>query len=127
MIHNYRHKFFDTLAATTLVLSPLLVQAAAAGKYENPIKIADTIPCFLLMLVDFVLLVGVPILVMCIIYAGFMFVTGGDNEAKIGKARTALTWTLVGGLVLFGAKAIALAIEATVISLGAPGAAGLAC
>ena len=126
MTYDIRRKFVATIATTVITLLPVLAQAAA-GKYENPFKLADTIPCFLLTLVDFVLLIGVPILVMCIIYAGFLFVTGGDNEAKVGKARTTLTWTLVGGLVLFGAKAIALAIESTVISLGAPGAAALAC
>jgi hypothetical protein len=102
---------------TTLVLfAPTAVYAAT---YENPIKIAGvaTIPDFLLALVDLVWLVGVPIIAICIIYAGFLFVTGGDNESKVAKARFVFMWTAIGAMVLLGAKGIAMAIQSTVLSL----------
>lgn len=99
--------------------------AHAQGSYVNPIVLTgedgtpiDTIPEFLLGLVDIVFLFGMPIIVLFIIYAGFLFVTAGDNEAQITKSRTTLLWTLVGAAVLLGAKVIALAIETTVLSLG---------
>ncbi len=109
-----------------LFYSVALVAEAQAGRYENPITIAGrdgtpikTIPEFLLALVDIVFLFGMPIIVLFIIYGGFLFVTAGDNEAQITKARKTILWTLVGAAVLIGAKVIAMAIEATVLSLGA--------
>lgn len=91
------------------------------GVYENPLGGGigvSTIPDFLLALVDFALLIGVPIIVIGIIYSGFLFVTGGDNESKVQKARFVFMWTVIGALVLFGAKGIAMAIQSTILSLG---------
>lgn len=92
---------------------------AASHLYVNPINITGvtTIPDLLLAVVDFVFLIGVPIIVIFIIYSGFLFVTAGDNEAQIKKAKFVLMWTLLGALVLLGAKAIAAAIEATILTL----------
>jgi hypothetical protein len=102
---------------------PAAPAPAAADMYSNPITYAgsfgvvDTVPKFLLALVDLVFLIAVPIIVICIIYAGFVFVTAGDNESKIGKARTIFTWTIIGAGVLLGAKAIELAIQSTICAL----------
>lgn len=92
--------------------------AQAGGTYENPIKLGiKTIPEFLLALVDIVFLFGMPIIVIFIVYAGFLFVTAGDNDSQISKAKTTLIWTLVGAAVLIGAKVLSDAIQATVLSL----------
>lgn len=97
---------------------------AQTGLYENPITLTgasggkiQTIPEFLLALVDIVFLFGMPIIVLFIIYAGFLFVTAGDNESQISKARTTILWTLIGAAVLIGAKVIAMAIKTTVLGL----------
>ena len=52
-----------------------------------------------------------------IIWVGFMFVAAQGNSEKISKARTALLWTIIGGLILIGAQAIALLVQATASSL----------
>jgi hypothetical protein len=52
-----------------------------------------------------------------IVYVGFLFVAAQGNEEKIRSARSALVWTVIGGLILLGAKAIALVIEQTVSTL----------
>ncbi len=92
--------------------------------YLNPIAYidslgtkVDTVPRFLLALVDLIFLIAVPLIVICIIYGGFLFVMAGDNEAQITKARTVITWTIIGAGVLLGAKAIELAVQATICSL----------
>lgn len=121
-------KFLSNLSALALLWSgvSLLAHAQVSGQfYENPIKFtgADgtpikSIPEFLLALVDIVFLFGMPIIVIFIIYAGFLFVTAGDNEAQISKAKTTIMWTLIGAAVLIGAKVIAMAVQTTVLSLG---------
>lgn len=99
----------------------LFAHARGAGtSYENPITyggITD-MPSLLLAGVDLVFLIGVPVIVLFLIYSGFLFVSAGDNESELGKAKTVFLWTVVGALVLLGAKAIALAIQDTVLSLG---------
>ena len=103
-----------------LLLAGTAVVAHAASSYQNPITYGGitNIPQLLLALVDLVFLIAVPIIVICIIYSGFLFVTAGDNETKLGKAKMVFTWTVVGALVLLGAKAISYAICETVLSLG---------
>ena len=98
--------------------------AFAQGEYPNPVKILGAdgqavkdIPSFLLLLVDLVFLIATPIIVVFIIYAGFLFVTAGGNEAQVTKAKTVILWTLIGAAVLLGAKVIAAAIQATVLEL----------
>lgn len=110
--------YFTHIASALTLVSPFMF-AHAASTYNNPVVYGgiSTIPELLLALVDLVFLVGVPIIVLFIIYSGFLFVTGGDNEAQTKKARFVFTWTMVGALVLLGAKAIALAIKNTVLSL----------
>lgn len=115
-MQRYIHQFFFLFIS----FLPLTLSAQGAFWYENPITYGGitTIPELLLALVDLVFLIGVPIIVMCIIYSGFLFVTSGDNESQVTKARFVFMWTLVGALVLLGAKAIALAVQTTVLSLG---------
>ena len=123
MLKNFLHH----LLATTLLWGGafMFVHAQASGQfYANPITLTTSngtpiksIPEFLLALVDIVFLFGMPIIVIFIIYAGFLFVTAGDNESQITKAKTVITWTLIGAAVLIGAKVIAMAIQTTVLSL----------
>lgn len=109
-----------SLRPVILVLLWDTLPAYAAGtSYVNPITYGGitSIPDLLLAIVDLIFLIGVPIIVMFIIYGGFLFVTAADNEAQIAKARTTFKWTLLGALVLLGAKVIAAAIQATISSL----------
>jgi len=115
---KYIYKF--SIIISLIVPFWALAAGCVSGTYCNPITYAGitTIPQFLLALVDLVFLIGVPIIVIFIIYSGFLFVTAGDNESQIAKAKFVFTWTLVGALILLGAKAIAAAIQATVLTLG---------
>src|SRR3989338_1851967 len=112
-------KFIAHIFALTLCFGALTLIAQGASFYDNPIKYGgiQTIPDLLLALVDLVFLIGVPIVVIFIIYGGFLFVKSGDNESELAKAKNVMTWTLVGALVLLGAKAISLAIQGTITSL----------
>ena len=129
------------LVALTSV--PHVSQAATAVScYMNPIAYidslgtkVDTVPRFLLALVDLIFLIAVPIIVIFIIYAGFLFVMAGDNESQITKARTVILWTIIGAGVLLGAKALELAVQSTICALdpanpictAAPSSSGYKC
>lgn len=115
--------FAATFAHAAPPPPPPAAAPSAADMYSNPIIYSgnygtvDTVPKFLLALVDLVFLIAIPIIVICIIYSGFLFVTAGDNESQLKKARTVFTWTVIGAGVLLGAKAIELAIQTTICAL----------
>lgn len=83
----------------------------------NPLK-ADSFSGLLTDILDFVVQIGTVVVILMIVYVGFMFVVARGNDGKISEARQALLWTLVGALILLGAKAISLGIQATVQALG---------
>lgn len=84
----------------------------------NPLNGGGNLETFLLNILDFVILIGGIVVVLMIVYVGFLFVTARGEPGKITEARQALLWTVIGALVLLGSKAIAIGIEATVRALG---------
>jgi hypothetical protein len=54
---------------------------------------------------------------LAIIYSGFLFVFARGNSEKLGKAKDALLYTLIGAAILLGSWAIAEMIQATVTGL----------
>ena len=74
----------------------------------------NTIPDFIKAILNIVLVIGVPIITLAIIYAGFLFVTAQGNSEKLGAAKTTLLYTLIGAALLLGAFVIANAIKGTV-------------
>lgn len=80
---------------------------------ENPLKF-DSIEGFLLAVIDVILVFALPLIVLFIMYAGFKFVFARGNESEVTKARTQLTWAVVGGLIVLGAKVILEVIQGTV-------------
>lgn len=97
------------------------VQAAigapgSPGGFSNPLKF-DKLSDFLNALLDVIILIGVPIVVFAVIYAGFLFVTAQGNTEKITTAKRVIVWTLIGAMLVLGSKALALAIQGTVEDL----------
>lgn len=74
----------------------------------------DTIPKFIEAIIEIVLVIGVPIVVLAIIYVGFLFVKAQGKPEEITKAKKALLYTLIGAALLLGAFVIANAIGKTV-------------
>lgn len=86
------------------------------NKICNPIQ-SQTVDEFLLKIIDVLLTFALPVIVFFIIYAGFLFVTARGNEEQIGRARTALTWAVIGGVIILGAKLIITVIQGTIRTL----------
>ena len=85
-------------------------------KLTNPIKY-DNIPDVIRQLIKIVFTIGIPLVALAIIYAGFMLVTAGGNQEKIKKGKQALLAAVIGGAILLGAWVIAEAIQGTVDQL----------
>jgi hypothetical protein len=91
--------------------------AAPTGGLTNPLNKIETLPQFLNAILDAVVNLGTIILILALVYVGFQFVVAQGNEEKLKSARSALMWTVIGGLVLLGAKSLGLVIQGTVESL----------
>ena len=83
------------------------------GQICNPLQ-STTILEFLEKIIDVLLIFALPLIVFFIIFAGFKFVTARGNESEITVAKTALTWAVVGGVIILGAKLIITVIQGTI-------------
>lgn len=90
----------------------------------NPLKGVDCgagngncLSAFLLNILQFIIYIGGIVIVLMIVFVGYKFVAAQGAPAKIEEARSMLLWTVVGALVLLGAQAIAMGIQATVTAL----------
>jgi hypothetical protein len=83
---------------------------------KNPLGngFGSDIPTFLESVLNFFLLIGIPIITLAIIYCGFLFVTAQGNSEKLKKAKQALLYTIVGAALLLGSLVITRAIQGTV-------------
>lgn len=105
-------RIIQTLLLSLTTLAPSLVLAAGI---QNPLNSNyTTLPAFLNRLLDIVIMFSVPIVVLAVIYAGFLFVTAGENAEKLRNAKKILFYTLLGALIVLGAKVIASVVAGTV-------------
>lgn len=82
----------------------------------NPLKY-DTLDALLSAVLKAAIQIGSIVLTLALVWVGFKFVAARGNEEKIRSARTALMWTVIGGLILLGATAIQSVITSTVGSI----------
>jgi hypothetical protein len=107
---------FSTDECVATVIGP--TQTGGGTKLVNPLGEGTTLNSFLLSILSIVTdTIGPVIVILMLVYVGFLFVTAQDNSTKISAAREMLLWTVVGALILLGAKAIAMGIQATVTAL----------
>jgi hypothetical protein len=119
-------KNWQKLILVTYILSvPLFnIYALGSGTEIPGGKITDplnnkfpSISALIHDILEGVLKIGMPVIALAIIYCGFLFVKAQGKPEELNKAKSALTWTLVGAAILLGAWAIAEMISATVLAL----------
>ncbi|MDB5195092.1 MAG: protein of unknown function with transrane region [Parcubacteria group bacterium] len=90
--------------------------AGTGGTLQNPLKF-NSLPALMDAILQAVVQLGAILLVFMLVWCGFLFVVAQGNPEKLSAARSALIWTLIGGLILLGAEAISKVVEATVTTL----------
>lgn len=83
----------------------------------NPLGTGTTLTTLLTSVLGFVTTIGSIVVILMLVYIGFLFVTAQGEPGKLTEAKTALMWTVIGALILLGAQAIQLGITATVQAL----------
>ncbi len=71
----------------------------------------DTIPTLFQKIIDIIIKIGIPLVAMAIMYAGFLFVVSRGSSEGIQKAKDAFIFAVIGGLVLLASWLIAEAIR----------------
>lgn len=85
---------------------------------KNPLAF-ETLQDFIVAILNVIIIIATPIVVIFIVLAGFKYVTARGNPAEIQKATTALTYAVIGGVLILGAVAIAEIIKNLVTSFSA--------
>lgn len=101
-------RFFNQALSVGLVfIAPVLVSAQATTSLKNPLdsSISD-IPDLLLAILNVVIIIAMPIVALYIIYAGFSYVAAQGNPVKVQEATRALTFGVIGGVIIVGAVSI---------------------
>lgn len=83
----------------------------------NPLKGGGNVESFLNSILEIVIRIGAIIVILMLVYVGYLFVIAEGEPGKISEARQMLLWTVVGALILLGSQAIAIGIKATVQAL----------
>ena len=83
---------------------------------ENPLKNITTIEGLLVTILNIIMILMVPIIVFFIIYAGFKYVMAQGNASQVEEATRALTYAIIGGVLILGAVAISQIIKSVVDS-----------
>ena len=98
------------LLAAALFLIPGTLYAV----FTIPIKLANptpgggsTLQDFILLLIEIMQSVLTPILVVCLIYSGYLIVTAEGNEAQLSKGKVFAFWAIIGAAIMLGASVIA--------------------
>ena len=111
---GYRFGWFVTIffAFTNLVLaaggSPTL-----SSSIRNPIA-TDTFIGLLALVLKIIIDIGLPIVVIAIIFVGFSYVMAQGNSGKLEKAHSAFLWVMVGAAIVLGSQVIITIIQNTV-------------
>src|SRR3989344_3321278 len=94
-------------------LEKIFFPYAHAAVFDNPIE-AKSFVALLTTVLHALVQIGIPVLVIFIVIAGFKFVTAQGSEKGITEAKDAFKWAVIGGAVLLGAQIIADVIANTV-------------
>lgn len=92
--------------------------AGVSFDLKNPLAFG-TLQEFIVAILRVIIVIAVPIVVIFIVLAGFKYVTARGNPNQIQEATRALTYAIIGGVLIIGAVAIAEIIENLVTAFSA--------
>lgn len=102
-----------------LFLLPCIASAQIKYKLESYLPF-DSAQDLVVALLRIFITLATPIIVLFIIYAGFKYVTAQGNAQQVQEATRALTYAIIGAVLIIGAVAISEIIANTVGALQAP-------
>lgn len=77
----------------------------------NPLSGVTSVNDLLVAILNVLIIIATPIIVIFIILAGFKYVTARGNPSKIEEAHKALTYAIIGGVLIIGAVALSTIVS----------------
>jgi|AntRauTorcE11897_2_1112592.scaffolds.fasta_scaffold33566_4 heme/copper-type cytochrome/quinol oxidase subunit 2 len=105
-LKNIRPNSVYYFLLATFLSVPGIVSAQINIKLKSPLGEVNSVEEVLVALLNAFIIIATPIVVLYIIYAGFLYVTARGNAEQTKQATTALTYAVIGGVILIGAVAI---------------------
>lgn len=115
---NSKAIYFSVLAwflGTANVFAEPTPVGGSSVSLKNPLKMS-TAEELLTTILEIVIILATPFIVFFIIYAGFLYVTARGNAEQITQANRALTYAIIGGVIIIGSVAIATIIKNIVLA-----------
>lgn len=73
--------------------------------FNNPLSF-DSFTDLLVAILNVFIIISIPIVVLFLIYSGFMYVTARGNPEQIRTASKSLTYGIIGAVIIVGSVAI---------------------
>lgn len=107
------------MAPTTSVFAQNASLPSGSGDlFSNPIGF-DSFPELISSIMQVVVRIGTVVVILAVIYSGFLFVTAQGSDEKINKAKSTFLWVVIGAIILLGAEVLASVIRNTAGAFGA--------
>lgn len=85
---------------------------------QNPLKNGvDSITELIVAILNLIMQIMLPVVVLSIVYAGFLYVTARGDKAQLTRAHTAFKYAVIGAFVVLGGGVLVSAIQGTITSL----------
>jgi len=93
---------FAAIIALSVLILPVFVEAIT---FPNPLQF-DTIEELIEVITNFIFVIGIALVPIMVILAGYNFITAGGDPKKITTAKNILLYTFIGVIILISAKAV---------------------
>ncbi len=104
-------KTFSKALFLTLVLTAAAAHAQTSVALPNPLGGVSTIGDLLNKIIDALILFASPVVVVIVMYAGYLFLSARDEPEKITQARNTILYAMLGYGIILIAKGIGLIIQ----------------
>jgi len=121
-IHTLKSSVFPKTLISSIMLSVfvapsiLLADSCPPGTLCNPLK-TDSFEALIGAILDVIIKLGIPIIVLFLVYTGFTFVTSQGDTKKLDTAKSMFWGTIAGTALIVGAKVILLILQNTITGI----------
>ena len=105
------------LITFTFISQSLFPFIGYGATLDNPFSTFDTFPDFISILIDIFAFIATPVVVIYMIYAGYLIVSAGGDEEKLGEGKRAFIWGFVGATIILGATILRDVVATTMEGL----------
>ena len=106
-----QNKVLGFVMVTIFMMVPHLVFGATLSNWTTSATLVE----YFTKILDAVIKIGALVVVMLMVYSGFLFVVAQGNEQKLEEAKHSLLWVVVGSAIILGAWALTTVVINTVV------------